>query len=201
MSNELTHHGIKDQKWGLRRFQNPDGSLTPAGRARYGVGEEQEGSKNSGSDSPTKSGGKSASGKSRRSTADMTDEELRVRINRLNLEEQYSNLVERQKTRETSYAKGLLVKVGKDFVEQSSRQAVSKLVSKIFDGKKEKSFDISKYKDMDVYKMDGDTIKKVSDWYLKATLIDKQRKELFPSVSQSPPGKKKEPSPPQKKKD
>lgn len=32
----LTHHGVKGQKWGLRRFQNPDGSLTPAGRERYG---------------------------------------------------------------------------------------------------------------------------------------------------------------------
>ena len=35
----LIHHGIKGQKWGLRRFQNPDGSLTAAGRARYGVEE------------------------------------------------------------------------------------------------------------------------------------------------------------------
>lgn len=34
-SNVLMHHGIKNQKWGLRRFQNPDGSLTPAGRERY----------------------------------------------------------------------------------------------------------------------------------------------------------------------
>lgn len=33
--NELYHHGIKGQKWGVRRFQNPDGSLTPAGRKRY----------------------------------------------------------------------------------------------------------------------------------------------------------------------
>ena len=31
---ELYHHGIKGQKWGVRRFQNPDGSLTPAGRKR-----------------------------------------------------------------------------------------------------------------------------------------------------------------------
>jgi len=36
-SDELYHHGIKGQKWGVRRFQNPDGSLTPAGRERYGV--------------------------------------------------------------------------------------------------------------------------------------------------------------------
>lgn len=34
-TNELTHWGIKGMKWGLRRYQNKDGSLTPAGRKRY----------------------------------------------------------------------------------------------------------------------------------------------------------------------
>ena len=34
-SQELYHHGIKGQKWGRRRFQNEDGSLTPAGKERY----------------------------------------------------------------------------------------------------------------------------------------------------------------------
>lgn len=33
--NELYHYGIKDQKWGVRRFQNPDGSLTEEGKRRY----------------------------------------------------------------------------------------------------------------------------------------------------------------------
>lgn len=33
----LTHHGILGMKWGIRRFQNQDGSLTAAGRERYGV--------------------------------------------------------------------------------------------------------------------------------------------------------------------
>lgn len=32
----LEHHGILGMKWGVRRFQNADGSLTPEGRARYG---------------------------------------------------------------------------------------------------------------------------------------------------------------------
>lgn len=31
----LMHHGIKGQKWGIRRFQNPDGTLTAEGRRRY----------------------------------------------------------------------------------------------------------------------------------------------------------------------
>ena len=34
----LAHHGIKGMRWGIRQWQNPDGSLTPAGRIRYGVG-------------------------------------------------------------------------------------------------------------------------------------------------------------------
>lgn len=34
----LEHHGIKGQKWGIRRFQNENGSLTSAGRKRYNVG-------------------------------------------------------------------------------------------------------------------------------------------------------------------
>lgn len=34
-SDELYHHGIKGQKWGERRFQNKDGTLTEAGKKRY----------------------------------------------------------------------------------------------------------------------------------------------------------------------
>ena len=34
-NDELYHHGVKGQRWGIRRYQNPDGSLTEAGRRRY----------------------------------------------------------------------------------------------------------------------------------------------------------------------
>lgn len=36
-SNELYHHGIKGMKWGIRRYQNPDGTLTAEGKQRYGT--------------------------------------------------------------------------------------------------------------------------------------------------------------------
>ena len=35
--DELYHHGIKGQKWGIRRWQNEDGTLTPEGKKKYGT--------------------------------------------------------------------------------------------------------------------------------------------------------------------
>lgn len=60
----LAHFGIKNMKWGVRRYQNKDGSLTPAGKRRYY--------------SEVKS---------------MSDEELRSRLNRLQMEQQYKSLL------------------------------------------------------------------------------------------------------------
>ena len=45
-NGELCHWGIKGQKWGVRRYQNPDGSLTPAGRKRIEKAEHKWARKN-----------------------------------------------------------------------------------------------------------------------------------------------------------
>lgn len=39
MATYIAHHGILGMKWGIRRYQNKDGTLTEEGKKRYGVGE------------------------------------------------------------------------------------------------------------------------------------------------------------------
>lgn len=108
MGYELYHWGIKGMKWGIRRFQNKDGSLTPAGRKRYEDGDGSSG------------GGKIKSkGSKPKVTRDMSDDELRAKINRLTLEKTALDL-ERQisalSPQKTAKGQGFIQKVGKEVV-------------------------------------------------------------------------------------
>ena len=107
--SDLRHHGIKGQKWGVRRFQNADGSLTSAGRKRYGDGSSIEDYQNA--IKKTKAAGESVENirkfnndvkrikdpamekRIRKSTEGMTDKELKQRVNRLNMEDNYTRMM------------------------------------------------------------------------------------------------------------
>lgn len=67
----IAHHGIKGQKWGRRRYQNSDGSLTAEGRKRYGVGTALDGVKKAGS-----AAGKAIAKAARKAVGRQTDAEL-----------------------------------------------------------------------------------------------------------------------------
>lgn len=179
MSNELTHHGIKDQKWGLRRFQNPDGSLTPAGRERYGVGQERDGSTGNNRSGNGPGTGQNASAtknlkKASRKSHTLSDEELLKRIGRLEKEKKYSDLVKEQKEKETGTIERLLKDAGRDFMKQSLQKVVSRAVDKIF-ADPSKTFVAEKYKNKNLSKLDAETLKQIKNWYETARGAEKAR--------------------------
>ena len=80
--DELYHYGILGMKWGVRRFQNKDGSLTSLGKSRK---------KSKSADVPTHEDYSNAHNK--KSVKSMSDAELRARLNRLQMEKNYQTLI------------------------------------------------------------------------------------------------------------
>lgn len=74
-NDELYHWGIKGQKWGVRRYQNKDGTLTAAGKKRYIQAHDDYTRAHTPKD-----------------VREMSDAELNARINRLQKEQQYQKL-------------------------------------------------------------------------------------------------------------
>ena len=122
MSNDLQHWGIKGMRWGVRRYQNADGSLTPAGVKRYrdeaeNIERQLNGRKSTTVDDyqnaikKTKSVGEGIDSvrkfnddskklkdpamerRIRKSTEQMSDKELQQRVQRLNMEDNYTRMM------------------------------------------------------------------------------------------------------------
>lgn len=74
-NNALFHYGIPGMKWGVRRYQNKDGSYTSAGKKRR------------------RASSKSETKRTFKDPSELSDDELRSVINRLRMEQEYSKLV------------------------------------------------------------------------------------------------------------
>lgn len=131
--DDLRHWGIKGMKWGVRRYQNPDGSLTAAGKKRY---TNPDGSLNEKGKKKFGNSVKSDAETPKRKTAkDMTDEELDKAINRARKEDEYNRLRPEPKveTKNENYKK-IMAKMFNEAVVpaliNSGRNALQKVMDK-----------------------------------------------------------------------
>lgn len=136
MDNELYHWGIKGMKWGIRRYQNKDGSLTPEGEKRYGDGESKGDSGESGKSGTTSTSAKKTKSIpehiSKKQLKSMTAEEIKARIDRLNLESELRKLENTvYPTRGKKFVMDVLEKSGKNVAEQAVTLAMGTAVNKV----------------------------------------------------------------------
>lgn len=131
----IAHYGVTGMKWGVRRYQNKDGSLTKLGKKRQQSASVKK--------APlVRIGQKSETQKiiTKKKPIDlissMSDDELRVRLNRLRMEKDYRDIYMQMNPKKTSRVKRVLADIAEQSVKTLASRAVQRIADNIFKDKK-----------------------------------------------------------------
>lgn len=124
--NQLIHYGILGMKWGVRRSE----AQLARARGKTPSSKSSEGSNNkSSSNTSTKS---SSSAKSKK-VSEMSDDELRKALNRIQMENQYTAEMVKQNPDKTARAKKIVADLAEKAVRDVANKAIDKAVKDFFD--------------------------------------------------------------------
>lgn len=130
--SELYHHGVQGMKWGVRRYQNADGSLTAAGKRRRAKAEsaQKKETKEKAKAAKKAEKAKKASYATKRKNdvknrADLTDEELKKKIERIKMEKELRELTDKELSSGSSKARSILSSVGEQTFKNVATKAAT----------------------------------------------------------------------------